>query len=187
MYIPQTDLSVGVLTVLYQGALPGASPRWRLRVSIFHCEYRWIRDGPSKTHSKVNTKVNFLVFGSRMVKIYDRNAFWMAWALGCVLVSPSSKMGPGCRLTGNDRNSNILTLRGLEKTLQDFARFCWNLTRNGYLKMRKNVKICKVCQKKWRLQNIVTKTYQNKEKTCLESVIFVIPLVRNRRFHFSQF
>ena len=30
IFVPQSDLSVGVLTVLYQGALPGGSLRWRL-------------------------------------------------------------------------------------------------------------------------------------------------------------
>ena len=54
---------------------------------FFHCINWWIRSGPPKTHCKVNNKCSFLVFGSRVVTIYDRNAFWMA--LG-------SCMRPGC-------------------------------------------------------------------------------------------
>ena len=76
--IPQTVFSCRGSYGVGKGALEWKAPRRRLPLLIFHCKYQWIRDGPSKTPSKVNTKGNFSAFGVRVVTIYDRNALWMA-------------------------------------------------------------------------------------------------------------
>ena len=72
--IPQTVFSCRGSYGVGKGAFKWVAPRGRLLVLIFPRKYQRIRDGPSKTPGKVNTKGSFSHFGVGVVTIYDRNA-----------------------------------------------------------------------------------------------------------------
>ena len=100
-------------------------------------------------------------------------ATWLP--LGCLLVPPSSKMGPGCRRRASATQSNFFDFLCWKIIVKMIARFHRKLTPNGYTKTWNMIRNCKVDQKKRRLENMLTK-FTKARKTHASKAWFSCPL-----------
>ena len=111
-----------------------------------------------------------------------------SWVLpGCFLVPPSSKMGPGCRRRASATQSNFFDFLVLENRCQNDCKISSKIDSKW---LHEDVKYDKKLQsgsEKETSRKHAHKIHESQENACLESLIFMSPLVRNRSFHFSRF
>ena len=96
-------------------------------------------------------------------------------------------MGSGCRRRASTTQSNIFDVLVLENHYQNDCKISSKLESKW---LHENVKYDKKLQngsEKEKSRKHAHKIHENQENTCLESLIFMPTLVRNRSFHFSRF
>ena len=116
------------------------------------------------------------------------------WAPGCLLgaswlplVPPSSKMAPGCRRRASTTQSNFFDFLVLENRCQNDCKISSKIDSKW---LHEDVKYDKKLQsgsEKIPSRKHAHKIHESQENACLESLIFMSTLVRNRSFHFSRY